>query len=260
MSRPGSIRMIETPTSASPARIARCIGAAPRHRGSSEACTLIAPSLATSSTGSGRINPYAATQMTSASDRSSSRTTSESRSVDGCRTGIPSRAARPDRRRPRVAPSPGHGIRTRVVHVPAGVAALQVGASLGLVIGRAACRVTAAEALAHVAGYPIVNDVSVPHASLYRPSARASRRATASARSARAWCPRRDAAHPGCAGRPRCASTVVLAHEPHRRSHAQRRAAARRRHRVHDAATGRRADARRRRTVRRGPQPGSPWR
>ena len=56
--------------------------------------------------------------------------------------------------------------------VPAGIDALEIGATLGLVIGRAACRVGEDEALACVAGYVIVNDVSVPHASYYRPSLR----------------------------------------------------------------------------------------
>jgi len=58
------------------------------------------------------------------------------------------------------------------VGVPADVAALQVGAALGLVIGRTTCRVAVADALAHVAGAVIVNDLSVPHDSFYRPSVR----------------------------------------------------------------------------------------
>jgi 5-oxopent-3-ene-1,2,5-tricarboxylate decarboxylase / 2-hydroxyhepta-2,4-diene-1,7-dioate isomerase len=58
------------------------------------------------------------------------------------------------------------------VVVPAGVDELEIGATLGLVIGRAACRVHEAEALSFVAGYVIVNDVSVPHAAYYRPSLR----------------------------------------------------------------------------------------
>jgi 5-oxopent-3-ene-1,2,5-tricarboxylate decarboxylase/2-hydroxyhepta-2,4-diene-1,7-dioate isomerase len=56
--------------------------------------------------------------------------------------------------------------------VPAGVEALEIGATLGLVIGRPACRVDESEALSFVAGYVIVNDVSVPHDSYYRPSLR----------------------------------------------------------------------------------------
>ena len=56
--------------------------------------------------------------------------------------------------------------------VPNGVAELEMGASLGIVIGRIACRVNAEHALAVVAGYTVCNDVSVPHASYYRPSMR----------------------------------------------------------------------------------------
>ena len=56
--------------------------------------------------------------------------------------------------------------------VPHGVDALEIGASLGLVIGRTACRVGEAQALEFVSGYVIVNDVSVPHASYYRPAMR----------------------------------------------------------------------------------------
>jgi 5-oxopent-3-ene-1,2,5-tricarboxylate decarboxylase/2-hydroxyhepta-2,4-diene-1,7-dioate isomerase len=58
------------------------------------------------------------------------------------------------------------------VVVPAGMTELEIGATLGLVIGRAACRVREEDALGFVAGYAIVNDVSVPHASYYRPSLR----------------------------------------------------------------------------------------
>ena len=56
--------------------------------------------------------------------------------------------------------------------VPSDVEELEIGATLGVVIGRAACRLDAATALDVVAGYQIVNDVSVPHASYYRPSLR----------------------------------------------------------------------------------------
>lgn len=56
--------------------------------------------------------------------------------------------------------------------LPAGWDMLEIGAALGLVIGRTACRVDAASALSYVAGYTIVNDVSLPHDSFYRPSIR----------------------------------------------------------------------------------------
>ena len=58
------------------------------------------------------------------------------------------------------------------VRVPADAPELEVGASLGIVIGRTACRVSEAQALDHVAGYTIVGDISVPHDSFYRPSIR----------------------------------------------------------------------------------------
>jgi 5-oxopent-3-ene-1,2,5-tricarboxylate decarboxylase / 2-hydroxyhepta-2,4-diene-1,7-dioate isomerase len=52
------------------------------------------------------------------------------------------------------------------------VAGLEVGATLGIVIGRTACRVSELDALSVVAGYTVCNDVSVPHESFYRPSMR----------------------------------------------------------------------------------------
>jgi 5-oxopent-3-ene-1,2,5-tricarboxylate decarboxylase/2-hydroxyhepta-2,4-diene-1,7-dioate isomerase len=63
----------------------------------------------------------------------------------------------------------GHG---DAIVVPSGVDELEVGATLGIVLGREACRVSEAEALACVAGYTVCNDLSVPHASFYRPSLR----------------------------------------------------------------------------------------
>lgn len=56
--------------------------------------------------------------------------------------------------------------------VPAEVEALEIGAALAVVVGRTACRVAPDRALDHVAGYTIANDVSVPHASYYRPAIR----------------------------------------------------------------------------------------
>ncbi|MGO9512303.1 MAG: fumarylacetoacetate hydrolase family protein [Steroidobacteraceae bacterium] len=63
------------------------------------------------------------------------------------------------------------------VEIPAaasdfGVAELQVAACLGIVIGRTACNVSEAGGLDHVAGYLIVNDVSIPHTNYYRPPVR----------------------------------------------------------------------------------------
>ena len=66
-----------------------------------------------------------------------------------------------------------------VLALPPGVEALEIGASLGIVIGRTACRVAADDALDHVAGYTIVADISVPpdhpegtEGSHYRPGVR----------------------------------------------------------------------------------------
>ncbi|SDV46366.1 fumarylacetoacetate hydrolase family protein [Chitinasiproducens palmae] len=58
------------------------------------------------------------------------------------------------------------------VAVPADVPALEIGAALGVVIGRQATRVAPRDALAHVAGYVAVADISVPHQSVYRPAVR----------------------------------------------------------------------------------------
>jgi 5-oxopent-3-ene-1,2,5-tricarboxylate decarboxylase/2-hydroxyhepta-2,4-diene-1,7-dioate isomerase len=58
------------------------------------------------------------------------------------------------------------------VVVPADAPALEVGPSVGLVIGRTACRVSEARALDVVAGCVIVADISVPHESFYRPQVR----------------------------------------------------------------------------------------
>jgi 5-oxopent-3-ene-1,2,5-tricarboxylate decarboxylase/2-hydroxyhepta-2,4-diene-1,7-dioate isomerase len=59
-----------------------------------------------------------------------------------------------------------------VVSIPAGTPELEVGACLGVVIGRTACRVSEPRALDYVAGYLIVADVSIPHSSFHRPSIR----------------------------------------------------------------------------------------
>jgi 5-oxopent-3-ene-1,2,5-tricarboxylate decarboxylase/2-hydroxyhepta-2,4-diene-1,7-dioate isomerase len=61
---------------------------------------------------------------------------------------------------------------TGPVIVPNDVDELEIGASLGVVMGRTACALTARNALDFVAGYVIVNDISVPHSVYYRPSIR----------------------------------------------------------------------------------------
>ena len=59
-----------------------------------------------------------------------------------------------------------------VVLIPQEVQELEVAGTVGIVIGRTACRVAERSALDFVAGYLIVNDVSVPHTAYYRPSIR----------------------------------------------------------------------------------------
>jgi 5-oxopent-3-ene-1,2,5-tricarboxylate decarboxylase/2-hydroxyhepta-2,4-diene-1,7-dioate isomerase len=61
---------------------------------------------------------------------------------------------------------------TGPVVVPADIGELEVGACLGVVIGRSACAVSEQSALDYVAGYLIVCDISVPHSVYYRPSIR----------------------------------------------------------------------------------------
>ncbi|KVE99130.1 fumarylacetoacetate hydrolase family protein [Burkholderia vietnamiensis] len=63
----------------------------------------------------------------------------------------------------------GHGAK---VVVPSSTRGVQIGGSLGIVIGRTASHVSVADALGYVAGYTIVADLCVPHESVYRPSVR----------------------------------------------------------------------------------------
>ena len=58
------------------------------------------------------------------------------------------------------------------IDVPADAPGLELGATVGLVVGRTACRVAPGDALRHIAGFVLVVDASVPHASFYRPSVR----------------------------------------------------------------------------------------
>jgi len=58
------------------------------------------------------------------------------------------------------------------VAVPANLKQVEIGATLGIVIGATTCRVDEAHALDFIAGYTIVNDISEPHASVLRPAIR----------------------------------------------------------------------------------------
>lgn len=57
----------------------------------------------------------------------------------------------------------------QAVVLPEGVDEVEVGGTLGVVFGRATARVAERDALHHVAGYRIVNDVTVPHQAVLRP-------------------------------------------------------------------------------------------
>lgn len=56
------------------------------------------------------------------------------------------------------------------IPMPEEITKLEMGASVGIVIGKKAVAVTEESALDYIAGYTIVNDVSVPHDSIYRPA------------------------------------------------------------------------------------------
>lgn len=58
------------------------------------------------------------------------------------------------------------------IEVPADAGRVEIGASLGIVVGRTACRVAEADALDHVAGYLVAADLSLPSAGHYRPAVR----------------------------------------------------------------------------------------
>jgi 5-oxopent-3-ene-1,2,5-tricarboxylate decarboxylase/2-hydroxyhepta-2,4-diene-1,7-dioate isomerase len=59
-----------------------------------------------------------------------------------------------------------------IIRLAPGTAEVEIGACLGLVIGRTACNIQESRALDHIAGYLIVADVSVVHANYHRPSIR----------------------------------------------------------------------------------------
>ncbi len=65
-----------------------------------------------------------------------------------------------------------HGAAIVVPVADDGVRELELGASMGIVISRTACRISVETALDHVAGYLAVADLCLPHDSFYRPSLR----------------------------------------------------------------------------------------
>ena len=56
------------------------------------------------------------------------------------------------------------------VTLPPDIPELEIGACLGVVFGSRASRVSADQAMAHVAGYRVVGDLYAPHESFYRPA------------------------------------------------------------------------------------------
>lgn len=56
------------------------------------------------------------------------------------------------------------------IPLPTGIDEVEVGASLGIVIGKTATCITEEQAFDFIEGYTIVNDVSVPHDNYYRPA------------------------------------------------------------------------------------------
>lgn len=55
------------------------------------------------------------------------------------------------------------------IPVPAGIAGIQAGVTLAALIGRDMHQATIATALSFVAGFTVVNDISIPHADYFRP-------------------------------------------------------------------------------------------
>ncbi|WP_096273981.1 fumarylacetoacetate hydrolase family protein [Paucisalibacillus globulus] len=56
------------------------------------------------------------------------------------------------------------------VAIPKGIEAVEINATLGVIIGHTATNVKEENALEYVQGYTIVNDVTIPHDSYYRPA------------------------------------------------------------------------------------------
>ncbi|KZN15484.1 4-hydroxyphenylacetate isomerase [Marinomonas sp. TW1] len=64
------------------------------------------------------------------------------------------------------------------IRIPNNMGAVFSGPSLGIVIGKKACRVTEENALDYIQGYTIVNEVSLAETSFYRPAVKAKCRDT----------------------------------------------------------------------------------
>lgn len=71
-----------------------------------------------------------------------------------------------------IKPRNTHAVDGATVRIPADPGEVQVNATIGLVLKRPATRVRAQDALDYLAGYLIASDLSLPHASVYRPAMR----------------------------------------------------------------------------------------
>ncbi|AOJ78090.1 fumarylacetoacetate hydrolase family protein [Burkholderia ubonensis] len=71
-----------------------------------------------------------------------------------------------------IKPANTHAADGAAVVVPAGVDALEIGASVAVVFARRTTRVAADRALDYVHGFTLASDVSVPHPDYYRPAVR----------------------------------------------------------------------------------------
>lgn len=71
-----------------------------------------------------------------------------------------------------IKPRNTHAPDGAVVAVPAEPGEVRLDATLGLVIGQRATRVSVEQARSHVAGYVLVSDVTLPHENYYRPAIR----------------------------------------------------------------------------------------
>lgn len=69
-----------------------------------------------------------------------------------------------------IKPRNTHACEGAQVAVPAEPSQVRIDGTVGVVIGRRASRVSANNALEHVAGYVIVSDLTLPHDNYYRPS------------------------------------------------------------------------------------------
>lgn len=56
------------------------------------------------------------------------------------------------------------------IPLPASIEKIEIGATLGIVLSKTAMNVNIDQALDYVAGYTVVNDVTIPHESIFRPA------------------------------------------------------------------------------------------